>query len=279
MPCKIKDIAVENIRYRILVIEDDKLDQMAFERLVESENLPYDYTIAGSISEAQSILSSEQFDVIISDYSLGDGTGFDILKSVKNTPVILVTGAGNEELAVKAWRAGAYDYLIKDLERNYLRALPITVENVIKHKMTEEKLQLLSGAIMCTDDSVYITDLENKIIFVNRAFCKTYGYREEEIIGKDSNILWIERTQSRNTRSVFQVARGGWGIGFYHKRKDGSVLPVSLSKSIIKDAKGNAVAVVGVAHDISEYILLEDELKTASQKQQEQNHLLLSQKN
>jgi len=260
---------MENVRYKILVIEDDKLDQMAFRRLVEDENLAYDYTIAESVSRAQSVLGSEHFDVIISDYSLGDGTAFDILDSVKDIPIILVTGAGDEELAIKAWRAGAYDYLVKDMGRNYLKAVPVTVENVIKHKRTEDKLRLLSGAIMSTDDSVYITDMENKIIFVNKAFCKTYGYQEDEVVGKDSNILWMERVQTERTRSVFQVSGSAWQVGFYHKRKDGSVFPVSLSRSIIKDANNNEIAVVGVAHDISERLLIEDKLRTANQKLEE----------
>jgi len=264
---------MENTRYKILLVEDDKLDQMAFKRLVEDTELPYDCTIAGSVSEAQSILGAERFDIVIADYALGDGTAFDILDWVKDTPLIFVTGAGDEEIAVKAWKAGAYDYLVKDHERNYLKALPITVENVVKHKKTEAKLRLLSGAIMSTDDSVYITDRENKIIFVNKAFCETYGYKKEDVIGKDSNFLWIGKAQSKNTRSVFQIAGSTSEVGFYHQRKDGSVFPVSLSRSIIRDSSGNEVAVVGIARDISGRILVEDELRTANQRLKERTRL------
>ncbi|UCC21890.1 MAG: PAS domain S-box protein [Planctomycetota bacterium] len=269
---------METTKYKILLIEDDKIDQMAFRRLVEDQKLPYDYNIAGSVKEARKILDAQTFDIIISDHSLGDGTAFDILGSVQDTPVILVTGVGDEELAVKAWRAGASDYVIKDLGRNYLKTVPVTVENVLKHKKMEEQLHLLSGAIMSTDDSVCITDMQNKIIFVNRAFCKTYGYTEQEVIGKDCNVLWIEKSQTGNTRSVFRIGRNAWQVGFYHRRKDGSVFPVSLSRSIIKDANRHEVAVVGVARDISDHILIEDELRTANQELKQQNELLISQR-
>jgi len=264
---------MEDTKHKILFVEDDKLDQQSFERLVKDEGLPYDYIMAGSVSKAKEILASEQFDVVIADYALGDGTAFDVLDVAKNTPTIIVTGTGNEEVAVKTWKAGAYDYLIKDLERNYLKALPITVENVIRHKKMKEKVQLLSGAIMSTDDSVYITDMENKIIFVNRAFCDTYGYEEQEVIGKDSNILWIGKLQHKSTRSVFQIVSSAWEVGFYHKRKNGSVFPVSLSRSIIKDPAGSEVAVVGVIRDISDRIVMEDELRTANQKLERRNRL------
>jgi len=264
---------MENTRYKILLAEDDKTDQMAFKKFVENEKLPYDCTIADSVSQAKHLLDSDQFDIIISDHALGDGTALDILDSAKNTPVIVVTGAGDEETAIKAWKAGAYDYLVKDINLNYLKAIPITVENTIKHKIVEKKLQLLSGAVKSTDDSIYITDMQGKIIFVNKAFCKTYGYKEEEIVGKNGNTIWIGKHQSRNTRSVFQTKSVGssWEVGFYHRRKDDSVFPVSLSRSNIKDSNGNDVAIVGVARDITERILIEDEIRTANLKLKKRN--------
>jgi len=258
---------MENIRYKILLVEDNELDQMAFKRCVDDNAIPYDCTIAGSVSEARDALDCDRFDIIIADHSLGDGTAFDILDSAKDTPIIVVTGTGDEETAVKVWKAGAYDYLIKDLDQNYLKAIPITVENAVSHKMVEKKLQLLSGAVMSTNDSVYITDMQGRIIFVNKAFCNTYGYEEQEIIGKNSAGLWIGKHQNENTRSVFQTRTVGssWEVGFYHKRKDDSVFPVSLSRSTIKDSNGNEVAIVGFARDISERILIEDELRTENQ--------------
>ena len=264
---------MENERYKILLIEDDQLDQIAFKRLIESENHPYDYKIADSVSQAQSILDSERFDVIISDYSLGDGTAFDILDLVKSTPFILITGTGDEELAVKAWKAGAYDYLIKDLERNYLKAVPITVANAVRHKRTEEKLQSLSRAVMNTDDSVYITDTDNKIIFVNRAFCEIYGYTEEEIIGKDCEILCRKSPTASEPENPHQ-AFGGRQIESYHTRKDGSEFPVSFSASVIRDENGNKTALIGVARDISERVLVEDKIRTINLKLKRGNRLI-----
>jgi len=263
---------MENTKYKVLFIEDNQLDQMAFKRFVDENDIQYNYTIAGSVKEALQALKSDQYDIVISDHSLGDGTAFEILRSVKDIPVIVVTGAGDEETAIKAWKNGAYDYLIKDLDQNYLKAITITVENAIKHKIVEKKVQLLSGAIMSTDDSVYIADMQGKITFVNKAFCTTYGYNEDEIIGQNSSILWVGKQHTPNTRSVFQTRSVGssWEVGFYHKRKDDSVFPVSLSRSTIKDSSGNEVAIVGVARDISERILIEDELRTENQKLKKQ---------
>ena len=82
-------------KYRVLLIEDDKIAQTAFKRLVNEENLPYDYTMAGSASEAATIIENNKFDIVIVDYLLGDGTAFDLFYSIKDTPIIFATGAGN----------------------------------------------------------------------------------------------------------------------------------------------------------------------------------------
>jgi len=131
---------MEHTKYKVLLIEDNKLDRMAFERFLEDEKLLYDYKSAKSIAEAKEILKSNQFDIIVSDYSLGDGTALDILNSVKHIPIILITGAADEQVAIEAWRAGTYDYLPKDFDRNYLKAVPKTIEKAIKRRKIEEAL-------------------------------------------------------------------------------------------------------------------------------------------
>lgn len=131
---------MEDKRKNILLIEDDKLDQMLFERFVKSENLPFDCTVAASVAEAQTILKSIQFDTIICDYSLGDGTALDILQIVKDIPVIVVTGVGDQEIAINAWKGGAYDYITKDIEQNYLKSIPRTIDNAINCRIMREAL-------------------------------------------------------------------------------------------------------------------------------------------
>ena len=268
MNCRLVGRIMEEKQHKVMLIEDNELDRMAFMRFVRNNALPYDCVAAESVAQSREILASQQFDVIISDYMLGDGTVFDILDLVKDTPIIVVTGAGDQEIAVKAWRAGAYDYFIKDHNHDYLKTIPITIENVIRHRRTESKLRLLSAAVMSTKECVYITDMEQKITFVNKAFLESYGYAEEEIVGKDGSIVWVASDQNAKVRGVFETrcAGGGSGLAFVHKRKDGSIFPVSLSRSLIKNPNGEPVAVVSVAHNITEWIRVENELKAAMQE-------------
>jgi DNA-binding NtrC family response regulator len=143
---------MDSVRYKILLIEDNELDQMDFKRFFEDNDLPYDCTVSGSVSEAKRVLGAAPFDIIITDHSLGDGTALEILDLAGDTPVIVATGAGNEETAIKVWEAGAYDYMIKDANQNYLKDIPMTVENAIRQNMVEKKLHLLLSKVPPTGE-------------------------------------------------------------------------------------------------------------------------------
>lgn len=233
-------------RTRVLLVEDNRVDQMAFERVCREENLPYDYKIASSISEGKQMLATEKFDVVILDYFLSDGTAFDILDTRLDPPVIVATGTGNEEIAVRAMKAGAYDYLIKDPQSRYIEVLPATLDNVIKRRKSEDRTRILSHAIMNISDCVYITDLEGNIIYVNEAFCRTYGYDQDEVVGRTDAIIWKDGDAS--SESV-EIGSRGETLSI---RKDGSEFPVLLSRSFIYTEDEEKSGVVGVVSDITE---------------------------
>ncbi len=249
-------------RIRILFIEDDRIDQMAFERFVQESELDYDYKLAGSLSEARNALEAAEFDVIITDYSLGDGNAFALFENHYDIPVILATGAGNEEIAVKALKAGAFDYLIKDPDRQYLKILPVTVENAVRRHQAYRQNQLLSHAIMHTQDSVFMTNLEGEIIFVNQAFCKTYGYEPEEILGKSSRTLW-KASANKRRRGISSAAAKGEAL---HLRQDGTMFPVFYSQSTVNDAHDKPVARMVVVRDVSELKEAEMALKESEER-------------
>ncbi|PIV16431.1 MAG: diguanylate cyclase, partial [Flavobacteriales bacterium CG03_land_8_20_14_0_80_35_15] len=76
----------------LLIIEDDKIDQMAFERFAKNERFPFTYQFANSIKEAKQALKNHKFDLILTDYFLGDGTMFEMLDLKLDIPVIVTTG-------------------------------------------------------------------------------------------------------------------------------------------------------------------------------------------
>ena len=124
----------------ILFVEDNLVDRMAFERSAAVE-FPYRYEIASTVRDAAAALGGKKFSAAVLDYLLPDGTAFDLFPDAADIPVIVVTGAGDEEVAVRAMKEGATDYLIKDPDYNYLKALPIALRNAIIRKKMEEELR------------------------------------------------------------------------------------------------------------------------------------------
>lgn len=251
------------VRTRILVVEDNKFDQLIFEHFVQDECLPYDYTLANSILAAKNILAATKFDIVITDYALGDGTAFDILNSITNTPIVIVTGAGDQEIAITAMKNGAYDYLIKDHNHQYLKLLPSTVKNVLKHHQEKKRNLMLSHAMMNIDESVCITDKDDKIIFVNKAFSQLYGYQPAEILGSYYYILMSEKS-SHETGGRREI---------YHKHQNGQEIFVSVSRSVLQTTNDDDMVIVEVARDatqleqaVQSQAQIVEELKQANQE-------------
>ncbi|HWR89079.1 MAG TPA: sigma-54 dependent transcriptional regulator [Dissulfurispiraceae bacterium] len=127
----------------LLIIEDDLVDRMALERFFAGGGYACDFRMARSVEEARRIIASEAFDAVVSDYLLGDGTVFDILDLNLDIPLIITTGAGSEQVAVRAMKAGAYDYLIKDQDHSYLDVLPVLIERIIRQRSAEDRVTIL----------------------------------------------------------------------------------------------------------------------------------------
>lgn len=250
---------------KVLLIEDDEIDQLTFKRFIESEGYNYDVCYACSVKSAKEHLANDSFDVVIVDYSLGDGTAFDLLDCIYNIPVIFTTGVGDEETAVRAMKAGIYDYIIKDIDRNYIKLFPLAIENTLKVKKDKEKLKMLSQAITAVNDSIYICNMEHKITFINKTFLQSYGYDEAEVLGKHCSFLWSDMDSFK--KAADELTKKGIGE-FVHKRKDGSLFPIQISHSTIKEIEGLESGIINVVRDITERKIAEESILLEKDKAQ-----------
>jgi PAS domain S-box-containing protein len=239
---------------RVLLIEDDRIDQLAFKRFVRDAGLRYDYRVAGSVAEARAALAAERFDVVITDYSLGDGTAFDVADLVRGLPVIFTTGAGDENVAVRAMKTGAADYLIKDHERNYLKVLPVTVENAVRRVRAEAQVRKLTRAVEQSPVTVVITGVDGTIEYVNPKFETLTGFGAAEALGQNPRILKSGEHPPEFYAAMWRAIKAGeeWRGEFRNRKRDGELFWEQASISPVRDGDGNITHFVAVKEDITE---------------------------
>jgi PAS domain S-box-containing protein len=120
-------------------------------------------------------------------------------------------------------------------------------------EQAERKLRLLAFTLNCAKDAFILTDLENHILYVNQAFVDTYGYSEDEVLGRDIRILRSSGEQFDRTQQIHAEAQsGGWVGELMNRRKNGETFPVELWTSMVRNDAGEPVAMVGVAREITE---------------------------
>lgn len=253
-----------DVRTKLLLVEDDKVDQLAFERFVKSMKLSYDYTIADSVRSAKEALESDKFETIIADFYLGDGDAIDLLGMSVASPIIITTGAGSEETAVKAIKAGAYDYLIKDAERNYLKVLPATVDNAIKSKQTRDLLKQAEDSYRDLYERVpiglYRTEPGGGILMANPELIDMLGYGSfDEIARVNAADLFFGGKEEREKFLELVDYKGELqSHEFKLKKRDGVEITVRGSVKALRGIMGGTLYYEGAIEDISERIKVDE---------------------
>jgi diguanylate cyclase (GGDEF)-like protein len=156
-------------RQHILIIDDDEVDRKRARRSLTQAGWDGDVAHAVSASEARHLISEQVFDCILLDYHLPGTDGFELLVELRGvlgvkTPVVMLTGEGNEMVAVEAMKRGACDYLPKSLlaPDTLLRVITQAVERTrLERELVEARAQIEQQALY---DS--LTGLGNRRLFM-----------------------------------------------------------------------------------------------------------------
>lgn len=257
-------------KIKLFFVEDNLVDRKSFKRMVSRDNLPYDFVSAESVGEAVSIAESQQFDVAVVDYMLGDGTAFDLFGYLEDVPVIITTGAGDEEVAVKAMKSGACDYIIKDVSQNYLKFLPVVIENAVKNSRSQKRfdyIHKLNQDLLAAIPSILIgVDSGFRITHWNKAAEDAFDIPAGRVLSKPFLYCGIEWDWSKVAAWITDFYRNIHSSVHEYMRyvkPDGKIgcLTVKICPFSCEDS--DATGFLFVAEDSTEYKVMESQLVEA----------------
>ena len=246
----------------LLLVEDNPAEaRLIREVLIAIDPLQFDLVHVDSLRAACRQLAETPFTVILLDLTLPDSWGLDTLTQMKTyaaqTPIVVLTGLNDEELAVKAVQEGAQDYLIKGEAdpRSLMRALRYAIERQRLQREVKASEERYRNLFENASDAILSFTLTGAITEVNRGLEVLLGWSRDELIGQhyrklftpESAAIMEERVQQALTRSSMFPAI----IELEAVHKDYSIVPIEIRDNLLANLQEHPTGVLIMARDIS----------------------------
>ncbi len=264
---------------RVLCIEDDAAVAGLLVATLEAEGCRMD--VRGNCRDGIAAFDESIHDLVIVDFQLPDGNGLDVLEALKArgaaTPVIIATGAGSEEVAVRAMKLGAADYILKEGTQRFLGLLAPTIERVLRqHALEQEKQRAeihlreseerLRSVLSSMDDAVFVTDAAGRLVALRAREGAEEGRGDARgWIGKRLVDVYPADVAAQFDAAFAAVQSSGAPVSFdYRLPGEAGDVWLNAKVSSLKDAAGRFAGVTIVARDISDRKAAEERLHLAT---------------
>jgi phosphoserine phosphatase RsbU/P len=261
-------------RLKILLIEHDPgFSRTVGEMLGQARELTADLSFAPDLHAGFSVLSANNFDVVVLDVSVPDGAGLANISLLKaeapRLPIIAAGDADNETVAVEAVQAGAQDYLVKaQLTPGWLeRSIRYAIE---RHRMdltllaAEEKYHGIFDHLV---EGIFQTTPEGRYLLANAALARIYGYASPEELTQNltdiGRTLYVDEGRRADFVRLMQERDTISGFESQIYRKDGTIIWISENCRAIRDAQGKMLYYEGTVEDITQRRQAEQDLRNS----------------
>jgi PAS domain S-box-containing protein len=242
---------------KILIIDDDEDDFVITRSLINdipNGNFAIDW--CPRHSEALQKICNKEYDIYFIDYFLGGITGMDLLNRAipcnDNSPMILLTGKGNRDIALQALDAGAADYLVKsELNTEKLeRCIRYSLEKAVTLKQLRDNEQKFRTIFEQTRDAIFIADEGLQVVDANSAMERLLGYSGEELKNICLYDLLAEEKDVEKIRAQLEYKGEITDLESDLQHQSGEILYCIFSANIIKRPDGSHY-IQGALHDIT----------------------------
>src|SRR6266852_4064878 len=256
---------VSDFHNKLLLIEGDPADAKVIQAaLADVRYGPFDVESVRQLSDAYERLGKEGIGAVLVDLFLPDSQGIEtfnkLLLAAPHVPILVLSGPGDEDIAMQALQRGAQDYLLKGELTSH--SLSRALHNMIERKAVEEALFIERERAQVTlnsiGDAVLSTDISGNVTYLNLAAESLTGWSREEASRRPvAEVFQIidgaTRQPARNPMelAVQQNKTVGLTANCILIRRDGLECAIEDSAAPIHDRRGQVTGAVIVFHDVT----------------------------
>ncbi len=267
-----------------MIVDDDEGLRLLMAEALQSDG--YEVATAGSGAEALSWLEKNTPDLMLLDLKMKDVGGQALVKRLKHhrtpVPFLVVTGQGDEKVAVDVMKQGALDYVMKDT--GLLDLLPGVVKRAIEaierdRQLAQTQLSLqesearFSAAVRATNDGVWEWRIPDDTSYFSARWKAILGFQPHEI--PDLRDEWRRRLHPQDAERVDKAFReflendtNAFSLEYRLQHKDGSYRWIHSRAILERDAAGRPLRMIGANSDVTDRKELEKELISISDREQ-----------
>ncbi len=266
----------------VLIVDDHQGLISLIQRCLSREGFHTAYAHSGQ--DALTWLSQHHADLLLLDLQLTDMAGEELINQLSQRsltlPFIVVTGQGDERLAVKMMKRGARDYFIKD--SSLIELLPSIVTQTFEQIQQEQRLKLteetlreererMTITLSSIVEGVFTTDTRGRLTYMNHMAEEMSGWKQQNAMGRSIEEVvrflhaGVNEEDDHPVTHVLEMGSPLHPLDHYplFDRTSGE-RPVVYSVSPLRRSDGNLLGAVLILRDMSERIKLDEERLKAS---------------
>ena len=257
---------------QVLIAEDDYLISEEIDRELKRAGFT-SVGVASNGRQAVEMTCSLRPDVVLMDIKMPTMNGLEATKQIQSvcpTPVVILSAHESRELVAEAGEAGASGYLTKPSRSDEIgRAITIAIARH-EDRMTLHRLALdlkkqkealreselwLQSIFNSLEESVFVTTPDRKMVSINDAAQKTFGYTRETLLNRSSELLHVDRAHyvefGKRVEEAFNKGETA-NFQFEVRRKNGEIFPTDHTLTLLKNPTGTPIGMVSVVRDITD---------------------------
>ncbi len=259
----------------LIIVEDEDAHLQLMKRAVLKEfpgaSIYHFFEAFSCLEEIDRIAS----DLIIIDYHMPVMNGLELLEKLrlkdKNAPVIMITGQGDEGIAVRALKLGAADFLVKTPE--FFKLLPGTIDKVLREQKLKDSLRVSEKRFRDLANSacdwLWEVDAGGRFTYSNPAVEGILGYSPDEAIGSKFDHFPPGNQSRAERQAAFELMRQGTPISGFTSclaGKNKRVVFLETSGVPVFDSLGRFAGYRGIDRDVTRRKIAEQSLRISEER-------------